>query len=196
VSGFRHLGDRIVHTGHIWSVAVASFEDPNGKPFERDVVRSPGAVATLPLVFDAEGNPSVVLIRQYRPPYDDFVIEIPAGMRDVTDEPIEVTAARELTEEVGFEAGQLDFLTSYFPSPGMTDSVLHLFVATDLIPVGQELHGPEEEFLDVIHVPFDDALRMVEAGEIRDSKTVIGLLLVARRLERGDLGAELESRSS
>ena len=85
-SGFRHLGDRQVHEGHIWRVVVADFESPDGRRFQRDIVRSPGAVAAVPLVFDAEGNPSVVLVRQYRPAYDRELLEIPAGMRDVAGE--------------------------------------------------------------------------------------------------------------
>ena len=64
MSGFRHLGDRQVHQGHIWSVAVGTYEAPDGSTFERDIVRSPGAVAAVPLLFDAEGNASVVLVRQ------------------------------------------------------------------------------------------------------------------------------------
>lgn len=187
MTGFRHLRDRLVHQGYIWRVAVGTFEAPDGTTFERDIVRSPGAVAAVPLIFDAEGNASVVLVSQYRSPYDEFVLEIPAGMRDVADEPTEATAHRELIEEVGLSAGHLEPLTEFYPSAGMTDSVLHLFLATDLTPVGQELHGPEEEHLEVLHLPFETALAMVERGEIRDAKTVIGLLLVARRLERGDI---------
>ncbi len=186
MTGFRHVGDRLVHQGHIWHVAVGTFVAPDGTMFERDIVRSPGAVAAVPLIFDAEGNASVVLVRQYRSPYDDFVTEIPAGMRDVPDEPTESTAARELVEEVGLRAGHLEPLIQFYPSAGMTDSVLHLFVATDLTAVAQELHGPEEEHIEVIHLPLETALEMVERNEIHDAKTVIGLLLVARKLARGD----------
>ena len=186
MTGFRHISDRLVHQGHIWHVAVGTFEAPDGTRFERDVVRSPGAVAAVPLIFDAEGNASVVLVRQYRSPYDDFVTEIPAGMRDVPDEPTETTAARELVEEVGLRAGHLEPLIQFYPSAGMTDSVLHLFVATDLAAVGQELHGPEEEHIEVLHLPLETALEMIERNEIHDAKTVIGLLLVARKLARGD----------
>ena len=187
-TGFRHLGDRLVHQGYIWHVAVGTFEAPDGSTFERDIVRSPGAVAAVPLIFDAEGNASVVLVRQYRSPYDEFVVEIPAGMRDVPDEPTDVTAARELVEEVGLRPGRLEPLTEFYPSAGMTDSVLHLFVATDLEVVEDERHGPEEQHMEVLHLPLGVARGMVERGEIRDAKTIIGLLLVARRLERGDVG--------
>lgn len=186
MTGFRHLGDRLVHQGYIWHVAVASFASPDGDEFTRDIVRSPGAVAAVPLVFDAEGNPSVVLVRQYRAPFDELVLEVPAGMRDVADEPTEVTAARELIEEVGLRAGRLDPLVDYYPSAGMTDSVLYLYVATELEPVERETHGPEEAHSEVVHLPLDTALGMIETGEIRDGKTIIGLLLVERRLLRGD----------
>jgi len=187
VSGFRHVGDSVVHQGHIWHVAVGTFEAPDGERFERDVVRSPGAVAAVPMLFDAEGNASVVMVRQYRAAFDDLVVEIPAGMRDVADEPTVVTAARELIEETGLRAGRIEPLTEFYPSAGMTDAVLHLFLATDLEPVEQDLHGPEEQYMEVLHVPFEEALAMAERGEIVDAKTLIGLLLVARRMERGDL---------
>lgn len=180
--GFRHLGDRTVHQGHTWHVAVARFESPDGEEFERDVVRSPGAVAAVPLLFDAEGNASVVLVEQYRAAFDALVLEVPAGMRDVPGEPTELTAARELVEEVGLKAGRLEHLVDYYPSAGMTDSVLTLYLATELVQVDRETHGPEEAHSTIVHLPLDAAIGMIGSGEIRDSKTVIGLLLVERML--------------
>lgn len=182
MTGFRHLGDRLVHQGYIWRVAVAEFESPTGETFTRDIVRSPGAVAAVPLRHRPDGTPYVTLVRQYRAPFDDVVIEVPAGMRDVADEPLELTASRELVEEVGLQAGTLEHLHAMYPSVGMTDSVLHLFLATDLIEVPRETHGPEEAHMDVLHMDLDEAVDMVLRGEIRDAKTVIGLLLVERRL--------------
>jgi len=186
VTGFRHLDDRLVHQGHVWHVAVARFVSPEGEEFQRDIVRSPGAVAAVPVVFDAEGNPSVVFVRQYRPPFDAVVLEIPAGMRDVPDEPTEVTAARELIEEVGLRAGTLVHLIDFYPSAGMTNSVLYLYLATDLEPVERQTHGPEEAHSEVVHLPLATALAMIDRGEIHDAKTVIGLLLVDRRLRAAD----------
>jgi len=183
---FRHLGDRVVHQGRVWRVAVGRFEAPDGEVFERDVVRSPGAVAALPLLFDAEGSPSVVLVRQYRPALDELVLEVPAGMRDVADEPVEETARRELVEEVGLAAGELRPLPRFYPTVGMSDAVVHLFVATDCEPVERATAGPEEAHSEVVHLPLAAALAMVDAGEIRDSKTVIALLLVERELRGAD----------
>ena len=181
-NGFRHVDDRLVHQGHVWHVAVARFESPDGEEFQRDIVRSPGAVAAVPLMFDAEGTPSIVLVRQYRPPFDELVLEIPAGMRDVADEPTVVTAARELVEEVGLEAGQMRHLIDFYPSAGMTDSVLYLYLATDLRPVERQTQGPEEAHSEVVHLPLRAAVEMVIRGEIRDAKTIVGVLLVEREL--------------
>jgi ADP-ribose pyrophosphatase len=98
-----------------------------------------------------------------------------------------VTAARELVEEVGLEARRLHHLIDFYPSVGMTDSVLSLFVATGLRPVPRATHGPEEAHSEVVHLPLDAAVSMIWSGEIRDSKTVVGLLMVERALARGDL---------
>ena len=189
-AGFRRIGEREVHQGHIWRVVVAEFEDPEGETFERDIVRSPGAVAAVPLVFDAEGNPSVVLVSQYRAAYERELIEIPAGMRDVDGEPPEETARRELAEEVGLSPGRLDLLSELLPQPGMSDSTTIVYLATDCSPAEMQPHGPEEEHAEVVHVSLAEALAMVESGEISDAKSVIGLLLTDRRLRAGDHGWE------
>lgn len=185
---FRHLDDRQVHQGHVWRVVVADFEGPDGTRFQRDIVRSPGAVAIVPLVFDAEGNPSVVLVEQYRPPYERAILEIPAGMRDVVGEPTAETARRELAEEAGLVPERLDLLVELYPSPGMTDSVTTVYLATGCTPVARQLHGPEEEHSRLLHVPLDDAVAMIENGEIADAKSVAGLLLTERRLRANDVG--------
>jgi ADP-ribose pyrophosphatase len=182
VAGFRRVSEELVHEGYIWRVTTAEFEAPDGSLFRRDIVRSPGAVGVVPLWVDAEGTPSVILIRQYRPPYEDEILEIPAGMRDVPGEPPDVTAGRELIEEIGYAAGALQLLTEMYPSPGLTDSVTHVFLATQLTAVVREAHGPEEEHSSVVHVSLAEALDWVERGVIRDAKTVVGLLLTERML--------------
>lgn len=182
MSGFRRLGDTQVHQGHVWRVVVSDFEAPDGSTFRRDIVRSPGAVGVVPLIFDAEGQPSVVLVSQYRPPYERPLIEIPAGMRDVPGEEPELTGRRELVEEAGLEAGEMIHLLDMLPSPGLTDSVTAVFLATDCTPAERSLHGPEEQHSELLHLPLDEALAMIEGGEIGDAKTVIGLLLTERRL--------------
>jgi 8-oxo-dGTP pyrophosphatase MutT (NUDIX family) len=184
--GFHRRSEAVVHVGYAWNVVLAEFEAPDGSGFTRDIVRSPGAVGVLPLVFDAEGNPSVVLVTQYRPPYERDVIEIPAGMRDVDGEDTAEVARRELIEEAGLEAGELDLLTEIMPSPGMTDSITTLYLATDCRPVPHDRHGPEEEHMEILHLPLAEAIAMVDSGEISDAKSVVALLMADRRLRASD----------
>lgn len=187
---FERRAERTVHQGHIWHLATAEFVAPDGTSFERDIVRSPGAVAVVPLRFDPEGVPYVVLLSQYRPPHEELVVEIPAGMRDIDGEDTAQVARRELIEEAGLDAERLDLLTAIYPSPGMTDSVTTIYLATGCTEVPDDRQGPEEEHMTKELVTLDAAVEMVERGEIRDAKTVVGLLLTARRLARGDLGAD------
>jgi len=182
MTGFRHLGDTDVHQGYVWKVVRGGFEAPDGELFERDIVRSPGAVGVVPLVFDAEGLPSVVLLSQYRPPYERNVIEIPAGMRDIPDEPAVETGRRELVEEAGLLAGDLDHLVDIYPSPGMTDAICSIFLATECTPIEHDRQGPEEQAMELVHLPLEDALDMIDRGDINDAKTVVGLLATDRRL--------------
>lgn len=193
MSAFSHLGDELIYRGHIWNVVSGTFVAPDGETFTRDIVRSPGAVAVVPIIWDAEGIPQVILVRQYRAAFDASVIEIPAGMRDVVGEDPVETARRELLEESGYRAGSLLELHQFFPSPGMTDAILHVYLATDLTIAERRTHGPEENHMDVIIVPLSKAVGMVVNGEIRDSKATIGLLLADRHLM--GLGSTVRSSS-
>ena len=180
-SPFRKLGERVVFRGSLISVAEATFEGPDGDTVERDVIHHPGAVSVAPVIGDA-GDYSVVLVRQYRAAIEADLLEIPAGKRDVSGEPPEETARRELAEEVGLAPGTLELLTVFQNSAGMTDATTHVYLATDLTPVPRHAHGPEEEAMTVVQVSLADAVADVEAGVITDAKTVIGLLLTGVRL--------------
>lgn len=182
MSSFSHLGDVLVYRGYIWDVVNGTFLDPQGQEFTRDIVRSPGAVAVVPIFWDEQGSTQVVLVRQYRAAFDAAIIEIPAGMRDVQGEKPEETARRELIEECGYSAGALFQLHEFFPSPGMTDAVLHVFLATDLSVVERRTHGPEEDHMEVLTMPLAQAIQMVVTGVINDAKATIGLLLAERHL--------------
>ena len=181
-SGFRQTDERVVHEWGIWKLVAADFESPDGEAFDRHFVRSPGAVAVVPLLFDAEGRASVVLVDQYRAPFDATMLELPAGMRDVDGEPPEETARRELAEEIGYTAGRIEHLTEYVPSPGLTDATMTIYVASDLRPASREAHGPEESHMTVVHLPLGEAVRRARTGEIVNAAAVIGLLLVDARL--------------
>lgn len=158
---------------------------PNGEKFERTHVSTPGAVAVVALTAADE----VVLVRQYRAALGGLVIELPAGMRDIPGEDPSVTAMRELAEETGYVAEQVEFLGRMLSSPGVTDSMVEIFVAHDVTSGEAAPHGPEEDAMEVMVVPFSVALAMVDTGEITDSKTVVGLLAHERRRSRFEPGS-------
>jgi ADP-ribose pyrophosphatase len=174
---FRHLRDEERYRGWRISVVQASFSAPDGSTFTRDIVRHPGAVAVVPLTDGA----SALLVRQYRGAVDRWLLEIPAGTRDVDGEPPEVTAARELEEEVGVRAGRMEQLATIQNSPGVLDEETILFLATGLSPATAARHGHEEEHIEVVEVALDDVDAMVASGELSDAQTVLGLLLARHR---------------
>ena len=126
----------------------------------------------------------VVLLRQYRTPVEGELLEIPAGTRDVDGEDPAGTARRELAEEAGLACESLEELGAFYNSPGFCDELSHLYLATGLSEVPREPDGAEEEWMTVERVKLADVGAMIDRGEIRDAKTIIGLLLALRRLGR------------
>lgn len=133
----------------------------------------------------------VALVRQWRLPANDALLEIPAGGLDVDDdgskEDPEVAARRELEEETGLRAGTWRKLTGFYTAPGFTDEFMHLYLATDLRaahPDGR-LGPDEDERLILEWLPWREAVAAVERGEIRDSKSIVGLFWLARLRDGG-----------
>jgi ADP-ribose pyrophosphatase len=186
LNGFRRVEERELWSGFVYRVVTSTLESPSGARFERFIVRSPGAVSVVPIVYaDADRHrevPEVVLVSQYRAAHDEMVIEIPAGVRDIDGEADEDNARRELVEEVGLRPGRLELLTSIYPSAGMTDSVNTIFLATECTPAQRSPHGPEEEHAEITRLPLAEAVEWVESGRIVDAKSVVGLLLAERRV--------------
>jgi 8-oxo-dGTP pyrophosphatase MutT (NUDIX family) len=176
--GFTPTGEETVHRGWFIRVQRATFLDPDGVAFERDIVRHPGAVAVVAVTDRA----AVVLVRQYRPAVDRWLLEIPAGTCDIDGEPWEETARRELAEEVGYEPGRLDLLTRTVITPGFCDEFANIYLATDLTVVPSDRQGAEERFMEVVEVPLDRFDAMVDDGSIIDASTILGVGLAMRRL--------------
>lgn len=170
---FHKRSERELHRGSLISVGVGTFVGPDGAEFERDLVHHPGAVSIVP--YEADGT--VLLVRQYRAAIDAWLLEIPAGKRDVADEPPELTAHRELAEEVGRAAGRMDLLGTFYNSPGFCDELSYTYLARDLSDVPIEAHSVEEQVMTIEPVAFADALAMIRRGEITDAKTIIALHL-------------------
>ncbi len=176
---FEAVGEVVLHEGPVVRVARATISGPDGETYEREVVHHPGAVAVVPVLDDGR---TVVLVRQYRSALDALVLEIPAGKCDVDGEAPEVTAARELEEEVGFRAGSLERLCVIHNSPGFSDERVVVFLAEHLEPGTATPHGVEEQHMAVEHVSLDEADQLIADGYITDAKTVVGLLLTRDRL--------------
>jgi 8-oxo-dGTP pyrophosphatase MutT (NUDIX family) len=175
---FTPTGEETVHRGWFIRVQRATFLDPDGVPFERDIVRHPGAVAVVAIT----ERDTVVLVHQYRPAVDRWLLEIPAGTCDVDGEPSEATARRELAEEVGYASDHLDLLTRTVITPGFCDEYADIYLATGLHSVPSDrqelLLGP----LAVVEVPLDRFDAMVDDGSIIDASTILGVGLAVRRL--------------
>ena len=162
---------RTVHQGRAVSFRVDTVRLPNGKKATREYVDHPGAVSVLPFLDDK----TVVLVEQYRYPVGLATLEIPAGKLD-PGEGLLACVKRELREETGYKAARNVPLMNFWPAPAFSNEVLHIYLAEGLTP------GPastdDDEFLRVVQLPFAEALKKVQAGRIRDSKTVIAILAV------------------
>lgn len=171
------LGSSELYRGKIFTLDRDTVRFPDGTTAEMDICRHPGASAVVPFLSDPEGDePQVLLIRQYRYAAGGYIYEIPAGRLDGDESP-ETCAARELKEETGCTAERIEPLTSMFTTPGFTDEIIHLFMATGLT------HGSPnreaDEFVDLVIMRLSEALERVSTGEIIDSKTVLGLMFAA-----------------
>ncbi len=167
------LASRRIHEGRILNLREDTVEMGGGRRARREVVEHADVVAIVPL--DAAGQ--ALLVRQYRLPAGQALLEVPAGGVDAGEE-VEEAAQRELQEEVGHRAGSLQRLGGFFVSPGHCTEFVHVFLATDLSPSAAEADADEQ--IAVVRLPLAEALRLVESGEIRDAKSIIGLLLAAK----------------
>ncbi len=161
-------GRKEIFRGRVVNLNLETVTLPNGATIELEVVRHPGAAAAVPLTDD--GN--VLLVRQYRHAAGGYIVEVPAGKIDPGEEPL-ACAAREVEEEIGRRASSLVPMLSFYTTPGFTDEVIHLFLATGLTPGTQSLE--HDEVLEVVEMPLEQAIRHIADGTIRDAKTIIGL---------------------
>ncbi len=171
------LDSKELYRGKIVSLNRDTVRFPDGTTAEFDIVRHPGASAVVPFLSDPEGDePQVLLLRQYRYASGGYLFEIPAGRLDEGESP-EECAARELKEETGCTAERIEPLTSILTTPGFTDEVIHLFIATGL--THGEPNREADEFVDLVVMRLSEALERISTGEMTDSKTVLALLFAA-----------------
>ncbi len=178
-SKFFRLDETVRYVGPLVSAVALTLRGPDGETLTREVIRHPGAVVVVAVT----DRRTFLLVRQYRAAVQDELLEVPAGKRDVEGEPPELTAERELAEEVGRRAGRLELLARFYNSPGFTDELTHLYLARDLAEVPTDRQGAEEQNMEVVEVPFDEVPSMIADGTLVDAKTIIGLTLALQRLQ-------------
>ncbi|MGI6559835.1 MAG: NUDIX domain-containing protein [Saccharofermentanales bacterium] len=162
-------------SGNIFEVRVDQVELPDGNKSFREIVKHHGGASIVALTDDQ----SIFLVEQYRISVGQTVLEIPAGKIEEGEEHL-FCAQRELKEEIGATATNWELLTDFYPTPGYCSEVIHIFLARDLVLGQPELD--QGEFLRVKKIKLEQALKMVYQNKIKDSKTIIGLLLTAQRL--------------
>lgn len=176
--GERAISKRRVYTGRVVSLDVDTVRFPNGTVGELEMLRHSGASAIVPFLDDRTSeDPRVLLIRQYRYATEGEIYEIPAGRLDPGEEP-KACAIRELKEETGYEARDVEFLTTFYTTPGFTDERIHIFLAEAVNPGTSALEA--DEIVELCPVRFSEAMELIRTGSIVDGKTIIGLLFCAR----------------
>ena len=171
------LDSKELYRGKIFTLNRDTVRFPDGTTTEMDICRHPGAAAIVPFLSDPEGEePQILMLRQYRYAAGGYIYEIPAGRLDEGELP-EACAARELKEETGCMAERIESLTSIFTTPGFTDEVIHLFMATGL--THGEPNREADEFVELVIMRLSEALERISTGEITDSKTALALMFAA-----------------
>ncbi len=175
----KTLSQEYKYKGRIINMRVDKVTLPDGNVASREVVEHNGGVCIVPLTEKNE----ILMVRQYRYPYSETVLEIPAGKRDGDEEPI-VCGKRELLEETGAIAAEYKFLGKLYPSPGYCGEIIYMYAAKGLTFGNQ--HTDEDEFLEVEKIPLSVLVDMILSGEITDSKTQTAILKVNELIKRGE----------
>mgnify|MGYP000677194086 FL=1 len=164
----RTIKSEKVYSGKILSVKLSTVELPDQKYSKREIVLHDNAVAVVAIHDD-----KILLVKQYRISVDKIIYEVPAGMIEHDENPKDA-ALRELEEETGYRAKNIEYLTEFYSTPGFCTEKLSIFYAKDLEFVGQNLD--EGENLEVVEMTLEEAMSMIESGEIMDGKTISSIL--------------------
>lgn len=170
------IDSKVVFEGRILTLRVDSVRLPNGRETTREIAEHSDSVCIVPI--DEQGN--ILLVRQYRKPVEMDLLEVPAGGIEEGEVP-EEAVQRELQEEIGYTAGNLQHLSSFWLAPGWCTEYMHAYLATDLMP--SNLAADDDEFISVVRVPLAESLDMVKQGLIRDAKSISSLLMASQVLQ-------------
>jgi ADP-ribose pyrophosphatase len=175
---------RSVHRGRIVDLSIDTVRFPDGSVGELEMIRHSGAAAVLPLLSPpSDGDPVVLLVRQYRYASGGFMLEVPAGRPDRIGEDWELCARRELEEETGIIAGSLTYLTTIYTTPGFTDEQIRLYLASDCNATGTGKLD-QDEFIEPVTLPLSRVMELIRSGQITDAKTICTVLYAAAFLLR------------
>lgn len=161
-----------IYDGKIIKLELQTVELCNKNIAEREIVRHKGGVAVIPIT----ENNEIIMVRQFRKPFDEDLLEVPAGKIEDDEKP-EVCAVRELKEETGYTADKISFINVMYPSPGYTDEKIYIYKAEGL--KAGDLSLDEDEFLNVEKYSLKQAVEMVKNGVIKDAKSIIAILLLS-----------------
>lgn len=159
-----------IFDGKIISLQVDDVKLPNDKTSKREIVKHPGAVAIIAITDDNK----ILFVKQYRKPLERSLVEIPAGRIEINEDP-KVTAIRELEEETGYTTKDVQYVTSFYTSPGFADEIIHIYFSNELTQLTTEVRGDEDEFVEVLELTLDQANELLENRAIYDAKTVYAL---------------------
>ncbi len=163
------VSSETIYNGKILNIRKDKVLLPDNRNAMREIVEHSGGVAVIPII----SNHEILIVRQYRIAVDEILWELPAGKLEPGEDP-RVCAGRELEEETGYRAGKIKKLFSFYTSPGYSDEILHLYIARDLSFTGQKMD--QDEFIEVEKVKKENMMQMIYKGQIKDSKSIIGLL--------------------
>lgn len=164
------LSKETAYDGKLFKVVKEKVRLPDGRERPREIVVHPGAVALVVV----DNQERLVMVRQYRRATDSVLLEIPAGTREQGEE-AEACARREVLEETGFSAGKVERLGGFYSAPGFCTEFLECYLLTDLSE-GQS-GGDEDENIEIEHLTFNEALDSIRRGDIRDAKSIAGILM-------------------
>jgi ADP-ribose pyrophosphatase len=193
IDQYRVISTQRLFTGRVISLRTDELQMSDGSVSTREIVEHPGAVAIVAL----DGDLNVVLVRQYRHPIGDYVVELPAGLLDVDGESALSAARRELFEEAALVAQDWNVLVDLLPSPGMSTEAIRVFLARDLteVPPGERFVPEHEEItMTVSRRPLDEAVQLALAGEIVNATAVAGVL--AAKVAHSGAWTQLRSANS
>lgn len=176
----KTLSQEYKFKGNIINMRVDSVQIPDGNIATREVIEHRGGVCIVPLTDDNE----IIYVKQFRYPYKEVVIEIPAGKRDGNEAPLDC-GIRELKEETGYSAKEFIFLGELYPSPGYCGEIIYMYLAKGL--VAGDTDPDDDEFLEISKMTVDEFTDKILCGEIKDAKTQTAVLKTAILLKNGKM---------